>query len=82
MHCMHYVCPKLQKYYIRILFMVPIYAIESWLALRFKAQKIFLETAREAYEVRGAWWGGDDDDEDDEMMLTMMVVMRMMMTRL
>lgn len=43
--------PLLQKYYIRILWMVPIYAIESWLALRFRQQKIFLETAREAYEA-------------------------------
>lgn len=41
----------LQKYYIRILWMVPIYAIESWLALRFRSQKLFLETAREAYEA-------------------------------
>lgn len=46
-----YVNPVLQKYYIRILWMVPIYAIESWLALRFRQQKIFLETAREAYEA-------------------------------
>eukprot|EP00282_Hemiselmis_andersenii_P011381 CAMPEP_0114137964 /NCGR_PEP_ID=MMETSP0043_2-20121206/16054_1 /TAXON_ID=464988 /ORGANISM="Hemiselmis andersenii, Strain CCMP644" /LENGTH=387 /DNA_ID=CAMNT_0001231871 /DNA_START=93 /DNA_END=1253 /DNA_ORIENTATION=- len=49
MHLLHYVSP-LQKYYVRILWMVPIYAIESWLALRFKDQKIYLETAREAYE--------------------------------
>lgn len=41
----------MQKYYIRILWMVPIYAIESWLALRFRGQKLFLETAREAYEA-------------------------------
>lgn len=50
MHILHYVSP-LQKYYIRILWMVPIYAIESWLALRFKEQKAVLETAREAYEA-------------------------------
>jgi len=50
MHILHYHSP-LQKYYIRILWMVPIYAVESWFALRFKEQKIYLETAREAYEV-------------------------------
>mmetsp|Transcript_54821 Transcript_54821/g.134087 ORF Transcript_54821/g.134087 Transcript_54821/m.134087 type:complete len:204 (-) Transcript_54821:2863-3474(-) len=50
MHILHYHSP-LQKYYIRILWMVPIYAVESWFALRFKEQKIYLETAREAYEA-------------------------------
>ena len=50
LHLVHYVSP-LQKYYMRILCMVPIYAIESWLALRFKEQKIYLETARECYEA-------------------------------
>ena len=38
MHMIHYIEPRLQKYYIRILWMVPMYAIESWLALRFQAQ--------------------------------------------
>ena len=51
LHMNHYVRPDLQKYYIRVLFMVPIYAVESWLALRFKDQKVYLETAREAYEA-------------------------------
>ena len=50
MHVSHYVSP-LQRLYMRILCMVPIYAVESWLALRFKDQKIFLETARECYEA-------------------------------
>jgi hypothetical protein len=31
--------------------MVPIYSIESWLALRFNEQKLYLETMREAYEA-------------------------------
>jgi hypothetical protein len=42
--------PK-QRHYIRILWMVPIYSIESWLALRFNEQKLYLETMREAYEA-------------------------------
>ena len=50
LHFSHYVRPDLQKYYVRILFLVPIYAIESWLALRYKDQKLYLEVAREAYE--------------------------------
>ena len=51
MHMAHYVRPDLQRYYIRVLWMVPIYAVESWLALRYKDQKVYLETAREAYEA-------------------------------
>lgn len=38
LHMMNYVIPKYQKYYIRILWMVPIYSIESWVALRFKKE--------------------------------------------
>lgn len=49
-HILHYVSP-LQRHYIRILWMIPIYAVESWLALRFNKQKIYLETMREAYEA-------------------------------
>ena len=51
MHMLHYRQPELQKYYIRILWMVPIYSIESWCALRFKEQAVLLETMREAYEA-------------------------------
>ena len=36
MHMMNYVEPSLQRYAIRILWMVPIYAVESWFSLRFK----------------------------------------------
>jgi len=50
MHILHYVSP-LQRHYIRILWMVPIYSIESWLALRFNDQKLIMETLREAYEA-------------------------------
>ena len=30
---------------------VPIYAIESWLALRFQEYKVYIETPRDAYEA-------------------------------
>ena len=49
-HVLNYVSP-LQRHYIRILWMIPIYAIESWLALRYNKQKMYLETMREAYEA-------------------------------
>ena len=49
-HMQNLVSP-LQRHYIRILAMVPIYALESWLALVFREQRIYLETLREAYEA-------------------------------
>ena len=49
-HLQNMVSP-LQRHYVRILAMVPIYALESWLALLFRSQRIYLETAREAYEA-------------------------------
>jgi hypothetical protein len=49
-HIIHY-CSPLQRHYIRILWMIPIYSVESWLALRFNKQKLYLETMREAYEA-------------------------------
>ena len=41
-HVLHYVSP-LQRHYIRILWMVPIYSVESWLALRFNEQAPLIE---------------------------------------
>lgn len=53
-HILHFVRPEVQKFYIRILWMVPIYAVESWFSLRFKDASLYIQTAREAY---GAWPG-------------------------
>ena len=50
MHLLHFVSP-LQRFYIRILWMVPIYSVESWCALRFTEQAIYFQIAREAYEA-------------------------------
>jgi Organic solute transporter Ostalpha len=50
MHCIHYIS-RLQKHYIRIIFLVPIYSVESWLALRFPANQIYLSIPRDAYEA-------------------------------
>jgi hypothetical protein len=47
MHLEYYNRPKLQLRVVRILWMVPIYAVDSWLSLRFK----------EARWV-GGWEGG------------------------
>ncbi|CAL5227331.1 g10272 [Coccomyxa viridis] len=43
--------PKLQIRVIRILWMVPIYALDAWLALRFESAQIYLDTIRECYEA-------------------------------
>jgi hypothetical protein len=49
-HLSHIVSP-LQIRYVRVLFMVPLYAVESWCALFFKEQRMGLELARELYEA-------------------------------
>ena len=55
LHAIHlniiYYRHPLQRHYIRILFIIPIYAFESWLALRFGPQRIYLEVMRECYEA-------------------------------
>lgn len=51
MHLSHWHQPRVQKYIVRIITMIPIYSIESWLALRFKEFALYIETLRECYEA-------------------------------
>ncbi|KAL4229930.1 hypothetical protein ACF0H5_010321 [Mactra antiquata] len=51
LHVINYTKPHLQKYIIRIIWMVPIYALNAWFALRFKSISIYLDTVRECYEA-------------------------------
>ncbi len=51
MHLLNWRTPHIQKYIVRILWMVPLYSLESWLALRFKDSAIYIETFRECYEA-------------------------------
>ncbi|CAM9115013.1 unnamed protein product [Choristocarpus tenellus] len=51
MHLSHWHMPHVQRYVVRILWMVPIYAVESWLALRFKEMGFYISTLRECYEA-------------------------------
>lgn len=50
MHLANYNQPETQLYIVRILWMVPIYSIESWLCLRYKDYAIYIETLRDLYE--------------------------------
>lgn len=51
MHIANYFKPELQLHCIRILFMVPVYSLNSWFALYFSEQKVYFETLRESYEA-------------------------------
>ncbi|KAF7489573.1 Transmembrane protein [Sarcoptes scabiei] len=50
-HMQHYTKPYLQKYIVRILWMVPIYALNSWFAMFFSQISIYMDTLRECYEA-------------------------------
>ena len=68
MHLEYYNRPRLQIRVVRILCMVPIYAIDSWLSLRFKEARFYIDPVRECYEafviynffmyLVGGWVGG------------------------
>lgn len=51
MHLTHWYAPHIQKYVVRIIWMIPIYSVESWLALRFKYMALYFEKLRECYEA-------------------------------
>lgn len=50
MHLTNYYQPNVQCYVVRILWMVPIYSIQSWLCLRYIEGAIYIETLRDFYE--------------------------------
>lgn len=49
-HLANYNQPHVQCYIVRILWMVPMYSMESWLCLRFHEYAIYIETLRDCYE--------------------------------
>jgi hypothetical protein len=51
MNLEYYNCPRLQIRVVRILWMVPIYAVNSWLCLRFKDASFYIDPVRECYEA-------------------------------
>ncbi|KAK7871631.1 hypothetical protein R5R35_001818 [Gryllus longicercus] len=50
-HMIHYTKPYLQKHIIRILWMVPIYAVNAWFGLLYPKQSIYVDSLRECYEA-------------------------------
>lgn len=46
---------QIQKYCVRIIFLLPIYAVESWCALYVRSYSLYIETARETYEAFAIW---------------------------
>jgi len=50
-HMTHWYMPGVQKYVVRILWMVPLYSVESWLSLRFHKVALYIETVRDMYEA-------------------------------
>ena len=61
MHLRHYTCPGEQRWIVRILFIVPIYAFDSWISLLFFSQDhyyVYFDSVRDIYE--GKLKGGAD----------------------
>lgn len=50
-HTVHFTKPILQKHIIRVLWMVPIYALNAWLCLLFPQHAIYMDSSRECYEA-------------------------------
>ncbi|GAM17850.1 hypothetical protein SAMD00019534_010250, partial [Acytostelium subglobosum LB1] len=50
-HLRNYNCPILQRYIIRILIMVPVYSIDSWLSLLFVEYSLYFDFTRDIYEA-------------------------------
>lgn len=48
LHTEYYTRPALQKHVIRILWMPPIYGLDSWLALRFIDARMYLDPVSNA----------------------------------
>ncbi|KAJ0405240.1 hypothetical protein P43SY_006925 [Pythium insidiosum] len=50
-HLQHYSRPQLQRYIVRILVIVPVYALGSFLSLKFVNQALYFDTLRDCYEA-------------------------------
>jgi hypothetical protein len=51
LHLTHWFMPQVQKYVVRILWMVPIYSVQSCLSLRFHESRTYIDCIRDLYEA-------------------------------
>ena len=51
LHFTNWYMPDVQKYIVRILFMVPLYAVQSWFSLRFNEARLYINNIRDFYEA-------------------------------
>ena len=51
MHALHYSVPHQQKHIIRILFMLPVYAVISFVSYKYYRHAIYWEVLRDCYEA-------------------------------
>ena len=49
-HISNWNAPHVQKHVVRIIWLLPLYAVESWLALFYRKYAFYIETGRESYE--------------------------------
>lgn len=59
-HLRSYTVPNEQRYIIRILFIVPVYAFDSWLSLLFISNDqyyVYFDSVRDCYEGK-CWYKG------------------------
>ena len=47
----HWFMPDVQKFVVRILWMVPLFSIQSWCSLRFHDSRIYIDAVRDLYEA-------------------------------
>eukprot|EP01127_Copromyxa_protea_P007128 TRINITY_DN17046_c0_g1_i1.p1 TRINITY_DN17046_c0_g1~~TRINITY_DN17046_c0_g1_i1.p1 ORF type:complete len:391 (-),score=51.35 TRINITY_DN17046_c0_g1_i1:46-1218(-) len=50
-HLRNWTVPEHQTHIVRILIMVPIYSVDSWLSLRFRDYSLYFDIARDCYEA-------------------------------
>ena len=54
-HLSNWTLGHLQKHIVRIIFLLPIYAVESWMALYIRTASLYIVTVRETYEAYVIW---------------------------